>query len=101
VLARHQRRQPPARDGAVDRDLLAGRQPVPEFGAVDVDEIVGDQPAVPPSGAVERLRPVDVGRRVPLVELGLLVEVAEVGVLAVIIVAEVRDVADVDLMPAP
>ena len=71
MLAGHQGREPPAGDGAVDLDLLVRGQAIPELRPVDIDEIVGDQPAI----AVERLRPVDIGRGVPLVELGLLVEV--------------------------
>ena len=60
---------------------LVGGQANPELGAVNVDEVVGDQPAI----AFERPGPVDVGRRVPLIDLGLLVEPPHVGVLAIVI----------------
>jgi hypothetical protein len=95
VLAGHQHRQSPARHGMVDLDPLRWGEPVPEAGAVDVDEVVGNEPAV----ALERSLPFDVAGGVPLVELRLLVEPAHVGVLAVVEVAEKRDVLDIDLMP--
>ena len=100
VFAGHQGRQPPAGHRTIDLDPLGRRQAVPEFSAVNVDKVVGDQPAVAPAIAVERLGPVDIGRGVPLVELGLLVEVPHVRVLAVVIMAEVSDIANVDLVPA-
>jgi hypothetical protein len=59
---------------------------------VDVDQVVGDQAAV----TVKWPSPVDVGRRVPLVPLGLLVEPAHLSVVAVVVVTEVRRVLDVD-----
>jgi len=67
MLAVHQSRQPPPADIAVELDPLVGGQAVPEFCAVDFDEIIGDQAAV----AVEPACPVDVGRRVPLIDLCL------------------------------
>ena len=96
VLTMHERRDPPARHEAVDLDLLRRRQPVPERGAVNIDQIVGDQPAI----AVERLLPVDIGRGIPLVELGLLVEPPHIGVLAIVIMAEIRGIAGLDVMTA-
>jgi hypothetical protein len=66
VLAMHQGREVPPDDMAVEPDPLVGGQSVPEFRAVNVDEIVGDQAAV----AFEWPSPVDVRRRVPLVDLG-------------------------------
>ena len=95
MLALHQGRQPPARDAAVQLDAVGFRHGVPEARAVDVDEIVGDQPAV----ALERHRPVDVGGGVPLVDLGLLVEPAQVGLLAGVVVEKVRGVLRLDLVP--
>jgi hypothetical protein len=62
---------------------------------VDVDEIVGDQPAV----TVERNVPVDVAGGVPLVDLRLLVEPAQIGLVAAVVVAEMRGVARLDLVP--
>jgi hypothetical protein len=62
---------------------------------MDVHEVVRDQPAV----ALERHRPVDIGGGVPLVDLGLLVEPAQVGLLTGVVVEKVRRVASVDLMP--
>ena len=82
------RREPPPRDIAVELDPLVGGQAIPELGAVNVDEVVGDQPAI----AFERPGPVDVGRRVPLIDLGLLVEPPHVGVLAIVIMPEIRGV---------
>src|SRR5436305_1887163 len=69
VRAMHQGREAPERDTPVGLDALRGRQPLPERAAVDIHEVVGDQPAI----AVERLLPINVGGRVPLVELGLLI----------------------------
>ena len=96
VLARHQGREPPPGDTAVELDPLRRRQAVPESGPMNIDEIVGNQPAV----AVERLSPVDIGRRIPLIDLGLLVEPPHIGLFAVVDMAEMRDVADVDLVLA-
>ena len=62
---------------------------------MDVDEIVGDQPAI----ARERHRPVDIRGGVPLIDLGLLVEPAQVGLVAAIVVAEVCGVTRLDLVP--
>ena len=95
VLALHQGREPPAADATVELDR-GPRTGVPETRAVDVDEIVGDQAAV----AVERHRPVDVRGGVPLVDLGLLVEPAQVGLVAAVVVAEMRGIAGLDLMSA-
>ena len=95
VLARNQGGQPPARDAAVQLDAVGFRHGVPEARAVDVDKVVGDQPAV----ALERHRPVDVGGGVPLVDLGLLVEPAQVGLLAAVVVEKVRGVLRLDLVP--
>jgi hypothetical protein len=63
---------------------------------VNVDEIVGDQSAV----AFERPRPVDVRRRVPLIDLGLLIEAPHVGVLAIVSMPKIGRVAGLDLMSA-
>ena len=95
VLARNQGRQPPARDAAVQLDAVGLRHGVPEARAVDVHKVVRDQPAV----ALERHRPVDIGGGVPLVDLGLLVEPAQVGLLAAVVVEKVRRVVRFDLMP--
>ena len=94
VLALHQGREPPARDAVVELDAVGFRHGVPETRAVDVDKVVGDQTAV----ALERHRPVDVGGGVPLVDLRLLVEPAQVGLLTGVIVEKVRRVESVDLM---
>ena len=63
---------------------------------MNVDEIVGDQAAI----AVERLFPIDIGRGVPLIDLGLLVKPPHVGMLAVVDVAEIRGIAGFDVMTA-
>ena len=52
-------------------------------------------PPSPSSGSC----PVDIGGGVPLVDLGLLVEPAQVGLLAVVVVEKVRGVARLDLVP--
>ena len=96
MLAMHQGREPPPGDIAIELDPLVGGQPLPEPGAVDVDEVVGDQPAI----AFERPGPVDVGRRVPLIDLGLLVEPPHIGVLAIVIMPEVGRVLGLDLVSA-
>ena len=96
VLAMHQGREAPARDPPVELDALRRRQPLPEWAAVDVNEVVGDQPAI----AVERPVPVDVGRRIPLVELGLLIKPPHVGMFAVIDMAEIGGVLGFDVMTA-
>ena len=62
---------------------------------MDVYKVVGDQTAV----ALERHRPVDIAGGVPLVDLGLLVEPAQVGLLAGVVVEKVRRVASLDLVP--
>ena len=95
MLALHQGREPPAADAAVELDAVLPGKPIPEVRAVDVHEIVGDQPAI----ALERHRPVDVGGGVPLVDLRLLVEPAQVRLVAAVVVAEVRGVARLDLVP--
>ena len=53
-----------------------------------------DAPAI----AFEGNGPVDVGRRVPLIDLGLLVEPAQVRLVAGVVVTEMRRVARLDLM---
>jgi hypothetical protein len=63
---------------------------------VNVDEVVGDQPAI----AFERPGPVDVGRRVPLIDLGLLVEPPHVGMLAIVTMSKIGCVAGLDLVSA-
>src|SRR5580704_3761896 len=62
---------------------------------MDVDEIVGDQPAI----TLERHRPVDILGSVPLIDLGLLVEPAQVGLVAAVVMAEVCGVTRLDLVP--
>jgi hypothetical protein len=94
VLALNQGGEPPARDAAVELDAVGFRHGVPEARAVDVDQVIGDQPAV----ALERHLPVDVGGGVPLVDLGLLVEPAQIGLLAAVVVKEVRGVVGLDLV---
>src|SRR5262249_20673652 len=59
-------------------------------------EIIGDEAAI----AVERLLPIDVGRSVPLIDLGLLVEPPHIAMLAIVIVAEIRGVVGLDVMTA-
>jgi hypothetical protein len=95
VLARNQGGQPPARDAAVQLDAVGLRHGVPEPRAVDVYKVVRNQPAV----ALERYRPVDVGGGVPLVDLGLLVEPAQVGLFTGVVVEKVRGVLCLDLVP--
>ena len=63
---------------------------------MDIDEVVGDQAAI----AFERPGPVDVGRRIPLIDLGLLVEPPHVGVLAIVVMSEIGRVPGLDLVPA-
>ena len=63
---------------------------------MDVYEIVRDQAAV----AFERAAPVDVGRRVPLIDLGLFVEAPHIGVLAIVAMPEIGDIAGLDLVSA-
>ena len=70
-------------------------QPIPKFRPVNVDQIVGDQAAV----AVKRLLPVDIGRSVPLIDLGLLVEPPHIRLFAVVDMVEIGNVADVDVVP--
>ena len=96
VLAGHQGGDAPSADAAVELDPLRIRQATPELGPVDVDQIVGDQAAV----AVERLLPVDIGRGIPLIDLGLLVEPPHVGVLAIVVMPEIRGVRGVDPVSA-
>src|SRR5260370_1278025 len=95
MLALHQGREAPAAHTAVELDAVGLRQTVPEARAMDVDEIVGDQPAI----ALERHRPVDVAGGVPLIDLGLLIEPAQVRLVAAVVVAEVCGVARLDLVP--
>src|SRR4051812_27910539 len=95
MLALHQSRQPPARDAAVELDAVGLRHRGPEAGAVDVDQVVGDQATV----AVQRHRPIDVAGGVPLVVLGLLVQPAQIGLVARIVVTEMRSVTRLDLVP--
>ena len=95
MLALYQGREPPARDTPVELDPVGRRERVPEARAVDVHEIVRDQAAI----ALELGAPVDVARGVPLVVLGLLVESPQVRLIAGIVVAEVRGVARLDLVP--
>ena len=62
---------------------------------VNIDQIVGDQTAI----ALERLLPVDIGRGVPLIDLGLLVEAPHVRLFAVVDMVEIGDIANVDVVP--
>ena len=94
MLALDQGGQPPARDAVVELDAVGLRHGIPEARPVDVHEIVGDQAAVP----LERHGPVDVLGRIPLVDLGLLIESAQVGLLAAVVVKEMRGVLALDLM---
>lgn len=96
MLTVHQGRQAPPRDIAVELDPFVGGQAVPEFRTVNVDEVVGDQAAV----ALERPGPVNVGRGIPLIDLGLLIKPPHVGVLRIVVMPEIRGVAGLDLVSA-
>src|ERR1700716_3609805 len=95
MLALHQGGEAPAGDAAVELDAVGIRETLPEACAVDVDEIVRDQPAI----ALKRHRPVDVAGGVPLIGLGLLVEPAQVRLVAAVVVAEMCGVTRLDLVP--
>jgi hypothetical protein len=73
VLAIEEDAQPPGREAMVELRALPRRQPIPERRAVDVDQLVRDHPAV----EVDRQRPVDVARDVPLIALGVFIQAAK------------------------
>ena len=86
VLAVQEQAEPPRREAAVQLRLVSGAEPVPVWRAIDVDQLVGEDASV----EVNRRRPVDVARGVPLVALGLLVETPELRVLDRVLVLEDR-----------
>ena len=95
VLVGHQGREAPSADMSVELNLLRLGQAIPEPRPVNIDEVIGDKPAI----SHERRSPVDVGRSVPLIDRRLLVEAPHVGLLAIVDMAEICNVVDVDVMP--
>src|SRR6516165_6888090 len=92
----HQRREAPARHAPVELNPRATIEAVPKRGTINVDEIVCDEVAI----AFEGLFPVDVPSCVPLIELRLLVEPAQISVLAVVVVPKIGSVSNLDLVSA-
>ena len=74
LFAVHELADPPRGEVAVEFEAALVVQSVPILRAVDVDQPVGQNPAVRVAAGL----PVDVGRGVPLVALGLFVQAAHV-----------------------
>src|SRR5439155_14482493 len=84
VLAVHERREPPGGDPAIELPLLLCRELSPVVRAEYVDELVGNH-ALP---GVDGRRPRDVLRGVPLIPLGVFVELAQLGLVYRVILAK-------------